>query len=218
MATANDIINQAKSWLGYNESAGTHKQIIDIYNAHTPLAVGYKVKYTDAWCATFVSAVAIKCSATDIIPTECGCERQINLFKKLGRWVENENRIPNTGDIIYYDWDDDGVGDNIGSSDHVGIVEKVVDNMIYVIEGNYSNAVKIRKIAVNAKCIRGYGVPAYKEEKTDYAKSAVDWAIKNKILLGDGNGNYSLEDNITRKDALVFLYRAVKHIQSNGAN
>ena len=58
--------------------------IIDTYNSHKPLARGYAMKYTDAWCATFVSAVSIKCGLTDILPTECSCGEMIALFKKLG--------------------------------------------------------------------------------------------------------------------------------------
>ena len=158
---ASKVVEQAKSWLGKKESDGSHRDIIDLYNSHKPLAINYKVKYTDSWCATFVSAVSIALGYTDIIPTECGCERMIELFKKIGSWVENENRTPNTGDIIFYDWDDSGSGDNKGWSDHVGIVEKVSGGKITVIEGNLSNAVKRRTIAVNAKGIRGYGVPKY---------------------------------------------------------
>lgn len=164
---ASKVIEQAKTWIGRNETAGTHKAIIDVYNAHKPLARGYKVKYTDSWCATFVSAVAIKCGYTDIIPTECSCQQQIELFKKIGAWVENENRTPKAGEIIYYDWEDDGVGDNKGHSDHVGIVEKVVGGVITVIEGNYKNAVGRRTITTNAKCIRGYAVPKYDSETTE---------------------------------------------------
>lgn len=47
-----NIVKQAQSWIGCKETDGTHKKIIDIYNSHKPLAVGYKVKYTDSWCAT----------------------------------------------------------------------------------------------------------------------------------------------------------------------
>lgn len=168
---AENVIKQAQSWLGCNESNGTHKKIIDTYNTHKPLARGYKVKYTDNWCATFVSAVAIKLGYTDIIPTECGCQKMIELFKKIGCWVENENRTPATGDIIFYDWDDNGKGDNQGWSDHVGIVEKVSGTTITVIEGNYSEAVRRRTIAVNGKYIRGYGVPKYDVKKTEPAKT-----------------------------------------------
>ncbi len=159
--TAKEIVAQAKAWLGYNESNGSHKQIIDVYNAHKPLARGYAVKYSDAWCATFVSACAIKCGCTDIIPTECGCNPMIQLFKNLGEWVENDAYVPNPGDIIFYDWQDSGSGDNKGSSDHVGIVEGVSGKTITIIEGNYSNAVKRRTLQVNGKYIRGYGVPKY---------------------------------------------------------
>lgn len=53
------VVEQAASWVGYNEADGSFKDIIDVYNADTPLARGYKVKYTDEWCATFVSACAI---------------------------------------------------------------------------------------------------------------------------------------------------------------
>lgn len=163
---ASEVVKQAKSWLGCKESNGTHKAIIDVYNSHKPLARGYKVKYTDEWCATYVSAVAIKIGYTDIIPTECSCQKMIERLKSIGSWEENENRTPNVGDIIFYDWQDNGSGDNKGHSDHVGIVESVSGKTITVIEGNYDCSVKRRKIAVNGKNIRGYGVPKYDKAPT----------------------------------------------------
>jgi hypothetical protein len=158
---ANKVVEQAKSWLGCKESNGTHKPIIDLYNAHKPLARNYKVKYTDEWCATFVSAVAIKLGYTDIIPTECGCQPMVELFQKLGAWAESDSRTPNPGDVIFYDWEDSGKGENTGRPNHVGIVEKVTGDTITVIEGNYYESVKRRNIKVNGKYIRGYGVPKY---------------------------------------------------------
>ena len=149
------IVNQAKKWLGYKESNGTHREIIDIYNAHKPLPRGYKVKYTDSWCATFVSAVFIKCGVD--MPLECGCEQMIEKLKKVDAWVEKDKHKPKPADLIFYDWQDDGVGNNKGWSDHVGIVEKVIGNTIYVIEGNYDDSVKRRKIKRNGRYIRGFG-------------------------------------------------------------
>lgn len=167
---ARKIVEQAQAWIGKKESDGSHRAIIDIYNAHKPLARNYAVKYTDSWCATFVSAVAIKVGYFDIIPKECSCQKMIELFKKIKCWQENENYTPKAGDIIFYDWQDDGKGDNTGWSDHVGIVELVSGGKIVVIEGNYNNAVKRRTLAVNGRYIRGYGVPKYDAEtapKTD---------------------------------------------------
>lgn len=158
--TASSIIKQAQSWIGRNEADGSNKVIIDAYNNGRPAGY-YKMTYTDAWCACFVSAVAMKCDCTDIIPVEVGCERMIQLFKMKGCWVENDAHVPSPGDIVFYDWDDSGVGDNTGWSDHVGIVEQVTGTSIAVIEGNYSDAVKRRHIKVNSQFIRGYGVPKY---------------------------------------------------------
>lgn len=163
MSDRQNIVNAAVSYIGCKESDGSHKKIIDLYNSHKPLARGYAMKYTDAWCATFVSAMAIKCGLTAILPTECGCEKMIELFKKLGSWQENDAYVPQPGDVIFYDWDDSGSGDNRGYSDHVGIVEKVNGSAITIIEGNMSNAVGRRNLKVNARYIRGYGVPKYKD-------------------------------------------------------
>ena len=41
----------------------------------------------------------------------------------------------------------------------------------------------------------------------NWAKEAVDWAVKNKILLGDDKGNLKLRANCTRQEMIVFLHR-----------
>lgn len=163
------VVSIAKSYLGCNERDGSHKKIIDLYNSHKPLARGYKVQYTDAWCATFVSAVSISAGLTDIIPTECSCTAMIELLKKLGSWQENDAYVPSPGDIIFYDWQDGtnyATTDNKGAPDHVGIVENVSGKTITVIDGNYSDSVKHRIMTVNGRYIRGYGVPNYSSKVT----------------------------------------------------
>ena len=166
------VVSIAESYLGCKESDGSHKKIIDLYNSHKPLARGYAVKYTDAWCSTFASAVAIAAGLTDIIPTECGCEKHIALFKKLGSWQENDAYVPSPGDYIFYDWDDTGKGDDTGSADHVGIVVSVSGTTIKVIEGNKNNAVEYRSIKVNGKYIRGFGVPKYSSKAASTAETS----------------------------------------------
>lgn len=208
--TVSAVLAQARAWIGKNEADGTHKSIIDVYNAHKPLARGYAVKYTDAWCATFVSAVAIKCGITDIIPTECGCGQMITLFKNLGEWNESDSRTPKPGDIIFYDWDDTGTGDNTGWPDHVGIVESVSGGNITVIEGNKNNAVARRTIAVNGRYIRGYGVPKYEAEAagntTATTKSVTE--VAKEVVAGKwGNG----EDRKSRLVAAGYNYTEVQN-------
>ena len=156
------LVEAAQSWLGSNEADGSHQAIIDLYNGHTPLAQGYTVQYDDQWCATFVSASAIEAELTQIIPTECGCQRQIGLFQKLGTWQEDDAHIPLPGDIIYYSRNNkDNINDCTAWSDHVGIVVGTSDSWIKVIEGNYGDRVDYRYIKADATIIRGYAVPDY---------------------------------------------------------
>ena len=155
------VVETAKGYLGCKESDGSHKQIIDLYNSHTPLARGVKVSYNSAWCAAYVSAIAIACGLTEIMPTECSCGRMIELYQKIGRWEENDAYVPQPGDIVMYDWDDTGSGDDKGWPEHVGIVTSVSGNAMTVIEGNKSNAVGYRNMTVNGKYIRGYCLPDY---------------------------------------------------------
>ena len=190
--TREKIVARARSWIGCKESDGTHRKIIDVYNADKPLPRGYKVSYTDAWCATFVTACAIKCGATDIIPKECSCNKMIELFKKLGCYVENDAHVPAVGDIMFYDWDDSGNGDNTGYSDHVGIVENVSGDTVTVIEGNYNNACKRRTMKVNGRYIRGYGVPKY-TAPTISAKSGMSVSLPTLSKGSKGNSVKALQ-------------------------
>ena len=117
--------------------------------------------YKTAWCACFCSAVAISLGYTKIMPIEISCGQMINLAKQMGIWVEDDAHIPLPGDMILYDWDDSGKGDNTGWPDHIGIVESVSNGYIQVIEGNYSDSVKRRSVLVNGRNIRGFICPKY---------------------------------------------------------
>ena len=183
---ASKVVEQAKAWLGLKESDGSFKVIIDTYNNHSPLARGVKMQYNWEWCATFVSAVAIKLGYTDIIPTECSCTKMISLLKKIGSWDERDNRVPLPGEIIFYNWEAPATGDDASDADHVGIVESVRNGIITVIEGNYSQSVKRRNIAVDHRYIRGYGVPKYDKEVTTTKDYTLGMNNLKKGCKGEG--------------------------------
>jgi hypothetical protein len=155
------VVQTAESYLGCNEEDGSYEKIIDLYNAQEVLPVGYVVQYTDSWCATFVSTVAIQCGLTEIIPAECGCERQIGLFQELGRWEEQDSAIPLPGDLIYYDWNMEEKGECTGWADHVGIVVGTKWPYLKVIEGNYRDSVDYHYLKLDDIQIRGFSKPDY---------------------------------------------------------
>ncbi|MDO4562229.1 MAG: S-layer homology domain-containing protein [Clostridia bacterium] len=47
-----------------------------------------------------------------------------------------------------------------------------------------------------------------------WAQEAVEWAVENKVLFGDENGNYKLHDTCTRQEMLVFLDRVYNLIKA----
>ena len=163
-ALRQQIISTAEAWLGTVMGSPEHHQIIDLYNAQKTLPVGYLVTYEDNWCATFVTAVALQNDLEDIIPPECGCQRQIALFESMGRWQEDERYVPLPGDVIYYSKKGAAIGDCTGWSDHVGIVVGTCGKYIKVIEGNNNGAVRYRYIRKNNYTIRGYGLPDYSQK------------------------------------------------------
>lgn len=160
--TAQDIINVMAGWVGKSRSAGTHHDIIDLYNSYTPRARGYAVTYSDAYCDTTVSAAFIKLKAVSLIGgTECGVENHVQIFKSAGIWEENGSVTPQPGWIIVYNWDD-ATQPNDGYADHIGIVEKVSGGYITCIEGNMNGGVVGRRtIPVGWGYIRGYAKPKY---------------------------------------------------------
>lgn len=155
------LVAAAESRLGCKEADGSHKPIIDRYNAQETLPMGYTMQYTDSWCAAFVSTAAMDAGLTGIIPTECGCERQIGLFQEIGRWEERDDAIPLPGDLIYYDWNMESRGECTGWADHVGIVVGTKWPFVKVIEGNYQDSVGYHYLNLNHIQIRGFAKPDY---------------------------------------------------------
>ena len=162
--TREQIVAQMQAWIGLKESNGSFKKIIDIYNSHKPRARGYKLKYTDHWCAGGLSAAFIACGAEDIFPLEVGCGKMRDKAKKMGIWEEKDDYEPLPGDVIMYYWKAKKTGDQKTGASHVGLVESCKNGKIKTIECNYSKSVKRRTIKVNDYRIRGFITPKYDED------------------------------------------------------
>ena len=155
MATREQAVAQAKAWHGKKESDGSYKEIVDVYNS----AATVKAKYSTPWCAEYISAIGIKIGADFPISTSCG--EQIKMWKAMGCWVEDDAYVPTPGDVVYYDWDDNGKGDDTTGHDHTGMVIEVSGNTFKVEEGNKKDAVGTRTMSINGQYIRGFAVPKY---------------------------------------------------------
>lgn len=203
------VVAAAEAWLGAKTGSAQHKEIIRIYNAQRPLPRGTQMQESWAWCAVFVSAVSLKLGLRDIMPTEMSCHQMMLLYKKLGRWVENDAYVPSPGDVILYDWQDGtnyASTDNTGTPDHVGIVTSCDGITIRVIEGNVSNKVDTRVLVVNGRFIRGFGIPDYASKATEEEKPAEPDKtddLARKIATEINDSGLNAEEVLAKVSALL---------------
>lgn len=184
MTTINEILNKARSYIGVIQGDSKHKAIVNKYNSVKPLPVGYQVKYTDDWCDTFITTLAIETGAVDIIGRECGVQRHIDIFKQKGIWLEDGRITPKAGDIITFNWDD-WTQSNDGFADHIGIVESVKNGVITTIEGNTDRSCKRRTYNVGNGFIRGYARPKYSAETNTAPGKKSNDTIANEVIAGN---------------------------------
>ena len=112
--------------------------------------------YRVEWCAIFVSWCADQCGYLDagVLPKMEGVRPYVDWFIERGQW-QGRDYEPIPGDIIFFDWESDGL------ADHVGIVEKVEDGLIYTIEGNAGDRCVENRYYLGSAPVYGFGLPLY---------------------------------------------------------
>ena len=153
-----NIIEIAKSQLGYHES--DRNFVIDDdgkVQGYTRYGHWYGSRYED-WCAMFVAFVLNYADITEYtVPRSGNCENWKNRLSGLGAYEKRDDYVPQTGDLIFFDWKDSKTNKRDGEADHIGVVERVSDTTVYTIEGNSGRAVSRQEYALDSKDILGYG-------------------------------------------------------------
>ena len=112
----------------------------------------YGFKSRVSWCMIFISWCASESGdlGKSIYKT-ASVNEEMSWFKNHDKWKE-KNYTPSSGDIIFFDWEQNGY------PDHVGIVEKVENGRIYTVEGNSNDEVRAKSYSLTSKSIYGYGI------------------------------------------------------------
>ena len=135
-------------YTGIAERSQWHLEILAHYNKISPLPRGHKATTSDSWCAIFVNAIGWLMGYRDW-PWECSCTLIRNEAKVLGIWSHGWAAMPQIGDWVIYNWD------RKGAAEHIGAVIAVFGSSVWIVEGNYDDAVKIRRIAVGDDRVEG---------------------------------------------------------------
>ena len=198
--TSNEYLSTGKKYLGCIEGDSKHKKIVDIFNSSKLKT--FSIYYNDAWCAAFISAIAIESGCTDIIPISANCDEMYKKGVVMGIAIPKDKWIPKMGDIVFYDWNLNG------SLDHVGAVDTMSKNIIHVLEGNKNDRVAYRDINYKNATITKIIRPRYKtvSKKKSY-KNYCDTAIK---VINGYYGNGDERENKLEKEG--YSYKKVQAI------
>lgn len=168
----NDLIEVAKSQLGYTESSLNYDVAEDgtTKKGYTRYGAWYGDPYGD-WSAMFVSFCLYYANIpTEYCPQEADCSILAEKLQsdEYGFYVDAADGYePLAGDLIFFDEDGDG------SSDHVGMVAERVENnqgtltKLKTIEGDVDNRVKYVTYPIKDEMILGYAAMPNIYSETD---------------------------------------------------
>ena len=236
---AADVVNIAAEEVGYIEKAtnkdldsktgnpGTGdwtKYARDLWAADPHFYQGPKNGYD--WCAVFVdwciyNACGLDSNYAQAVkyytgPYGAGCQFAAEYYKAAGQWYHD----PEPGDQVFFGWN--------GSYQHTGLVEKVVDNVVYTIEGNSNDMVRRRSYALSDSYILGYGRPKYDGDvrpaenpfvdvpSDAWYSKAVQWAYDNGITAGTDATHFSPDMQCTRAQVVQMLYKLNLSLEGGG--
>lgn len=162
-----EVVDIMKSWKNMNESDGSFKPIIDLYNSISPLPSNYRLKYTDDWGPATISAAFQQAGLANIFPCECSCARMIARAKEMDIWEEYDGYWPKIGEACLLDIDEhEEFMDNLGTPDYAGLVvsaDKASKTFVIMI-GNEDRKVQQKTFSVNSKFIRGFICPIFEDD------------------------------------------------------
>ncbi|WP_106400437.1 CHAP domain-containing protein [Actinocorallia populi] len=144
------LLDIAKSELGYTEKAGGYTKFGDWWTKN--IDEDANSYFTTApWCDMFLAWAADKAGLTDFAGQFAATQDHASWFKDNDAW----GTAPEPGAIVFFNWS--GAKD-IGSIQHVGIVEKVgEDGTVHTIEANTQDTLARRER--DSSDIVGYGYP-----------------------------------------------------------
>lgn len=211
-----DVIAIAESQLGYVESSRNYAVWEDnSIHGYTRYGAWYGVPYGD-WCGMFVS-FCLRYAGVDNIPINYGVRPWIEDLTELGLYHSAEEYTPKSGDIVFFDWEGDGL------SDHVGLVYEILEATdtepakLKTIEGNASNCVQYVTYELNDPVLLGYSILPEKEEaESPVYYCGMDEHIhqSDACFADDGNllcilTEHTHSDDCTRKPVEYFCGREV---------
>lgn len=154
MRVANRVVRVARGEVGTHEGrSGGHW---NNHQKYSPAVPGLEWSQNQAWCATFVSWVAMTAGVAELYPRTASCDVAAAWFRSKGQWSE----YPAVGAQVFFGSYSDFV--------HTGLVVAYDDTYITTVEGNTNtngsregDGVYLKRRARRDSYVVGYGYPAF---------------------------------------------------------
>lgn len=177
MAIVDNVIRIAKGEVGYHEGRSNGS-----WNNHTkyaPAVPSLEWAQNQAWCATFVSWVALKAGVGELYPRTASCDVAREWFRSRGQYSE----YPAIGAQVFYGTPAD--------SNHTGIVIGFDAATITTVEGNTNDSGSREGDGVYVKVrgrtdsnVLGYGYPAFSEGIVSADPARAPKPVKARVTRG----------------------------------
>ena len=153
---ADDLLAVAESQIGYRESkANFIRDEENIKRGYTRYGAWYGDAYAK-WDSLFVLFSMYYTGITiDQFPFKADCEDWIEALKEKELFFEADDYVPNKGDLVFADTDEDGEADYVAIVKAVETKEGESDKLV-VIEGDSGDEVKESRHEFNNPLILGY--------------------------------------------------------------
>ena len=189
-----NMLKIAESQLGYRETAENHTKYGKWYGMDG-----------QPWCAMFVSWCARRAGVPQsVIPNFASCTYGgMKWFREQGRW-KNADYTPQSGDLVFFDWEEEDGSGRDGQAEHVAIVEYVTNDTIHTIEGNTDNEMVERRERPRNEDVLGFGVPAYGSISSAAGEISVSGAaVPQSLWEGE---SFALSGRVSSGSTINWLY------------
>ena len=189
-----NMLKIAESQLGYRETAENHTKYGKWYGMDG-----------QPWCAMFVSWCARRAGVPQsVIPNFASCTYGgMKWFREQGRW-KNADYTPRSGDLVFFDWEEEDGSGRDGQAEHVAIVEYVTNDTIHTIEGNTDNEMVERRERPRNEDVLGFGVPNYGSISSAAGEISVSGAaIPQSLWEGE---SFSISGKVSSNSTINWLY------------
>lgn len=143
----------AAAEVGYHEGANNHTKYGDEMHSLQPSNMDKNAPWCDCWCDWCIYKMCQRFGFGADMARKVLCGdfddytyASVDLYKKAKRWTS----VPARGHQIFF-----------GGSGHTGLVDKIVGDKVYTIEGNAGDEVRRKVYDIGDSRIIGYGMPRY---------------------------------------------------------